>query len=106
MKKVQSDPLWNGTISEVYVSDDEIVTRDVMPAKNVQSILDVNHERRADGLNRKANGRLVASIPIPVYHEWKKEWTQANKPVKWDVFLKAKLNDPDNKFLRTTDGRI
>lgn len=106
MKKVQSEILWNGNISETYVSDDEIITRDVMPAKNVQAILDVNHAYRAEGGNRKAHGKLVASIPMPVYHEWKKEWQKAGKPVDWKVFLKRKLNDPDNKFLRTIDGTI
>ena len=48
--------------------------------------------------------RHVARIPLVVIEKWKTEgfdWFKATKAEK-----RAKLNDPDNKFLRVHPGRL
>jgi hypothetical protein len=43
----------------------------------------------------------VASIPLVVWEEWKKEGD-----VRDPNFLRKKLNDRDNLYFRTRPGRI
>ena len=50
------------------------------------------------------NGVTVASIPTNVWEIWCEETNGAIK--KDEKLLKKYLNDPDNKFLRTTPTRI
>tara|TARA_R100001163_G_C5005374_1_gene153083 strand:+ start:440 stop:778 length:339 start_codon:yes stop_codon:yes gene_type:complete len=81
--------------------------------QNVQPIIEKN---KLDLINYgdkltfgKASGRhtdgvTVASIPTNIWEIWLKE---TNGAIEKDEKLLAKyLNDPDNKFLRTTPTRI
>lgn len=109
MKTLNLGRNWNGTETIVHVDDDEMITRDVMPGKSVQSILDRNADFRKQGRrpNRTAHGRLAASIPIPLYMEWKKEWrTKYRQDWTWQTFLTMKINNRDYSFLKTNEMRL
>ena len=54
---------------------------------------------------RKKNMWKVASIPTIVIEQWKKEGIDLFKDEDWPK-VRAKLNDPDFKFLRTSPGRV
>lgn len=99
----------NGVIqNHIHVNDDELITRDVMPAHHVQSILDLNAATRNDKLyNRKAEGRLAARIPIPTWTEWRREWMNTRRQYcTWQTFLAAKINSRDYSYLRAQDQKI
>lgn len=100
----------NGVIeNRVSISGDgEIVSRDIMNARNVQHILDVNKEiRNGAHHNRVAKGHKAASIPIPIWSEWRKEWkTKRRDYMTWQTFLAAKLNSSEYSKLRTHDNKI
>lgn len=107
MKLAYDTVLWNGNRSRVWVDGNQVISQDLMSARNVQSILDTNAERRAMGPNRKAHGRLVASVPNVIHNEWKKEWREkyADK-WEWMTFVAMKLNSRDYSYLRTTDMNV
>lgn len=100
----------DGTRSIVHVDDNELVlerTQDVAP------ILDHNKAAQANGVNTKAHMRHAASIPMIVWQQWDKEFFKMHKrslmaaPKKLkEKFIKGKLNDPDNAFLRTWQGKL
>ena len=105
--KIRHNDLWNGNESYTAIEDNQIIHRDVMPAKNVQALLDSNADiRNHSSPNRRAHGRLVASIPGPLHREWKKEWRNEGGTESWEAYVKVKLNDPANAFLRLTKGTI
>lgn len=109
LKKLSLGRNWNGTETVVHVDDDELITRDVMSGRNVQSILDRNHDARSLGRkpNPQAQGRLAASIPIPVYTEWRKEWrTKYRQDWTWKTYLSMKLNSRDFAYLKTNEMRV
>ena len=91
----------NGTRTEIYVGENELITRDVMDA---QPILDAAAEMRSHGRERGRNGFLAATIPITIYYEWRKEWRAKGRDYwKWPTFLAMKINSRDWCKLRTTD---
>jgi hypothetical protein len=99
----------NGTYTELRVSDDEIISRDVMPGQYVQNILDVNSRFRAEGRqpNRNAHGRLAASIPLPIYTEWRKSWmTKYKDDWSWKTYLTMKINSRDYSHLKTNEMNV
>jgi len=54
---------------------------------------------------RKKNMWKVASVPNWVVEQWMREGINIFKDEDWPK-IKAKLNDPDYKFLRTSPGRV
>ena len=53
---------------------------------------------------KQGDGVRVASIPITVWEKWMKE---TNGMIQKDTnLLKKYLNDPDNKYFRTTPTRV
>ena len=47
----------------------------------------------------------VASIPTIVIEQWKKEGIDLWKDEDWPK-VRAKLNDPEYKWLRTSPGKV
>lgn len=93
-----------------HVNDDEFV---ISQKQNVTPILETNKRLQNESLNSKANFRKAASIPLVLYEEWMKEFQkkhgvryQSAKKEQQEKFMKAKLNDPDNAFLRVWKGRL
>tara|TARA_B110000014_G_C20031931_1_gene535907 strand:+ start:718 stop:1023 length:306 start_codon:yes stop_codon:yes gene_type:complete len=53
---------------------------------------------------KQKHGTRVASIPFGIWEQWKKD---TNGAIEKDPKLLAKyLNDPDNKYFRTTPTRV
>lgn len=75
---------------------------------DIQPIID-NNKRLAndgDGFSKTREFRRIASIPLVVVEKWLREYGV-------DVFnkdhqkkVRQLLNDPDNRFLRTSPGRF
>lgn len=88
-------------ITSVHEEDDELIFTDVMPGETVKQILDDNERIRQEGLSKTGPsglGTIGARIPLPTWTAWQKEWSETYKPyMKWNVFLKRRLNDPDYK---------
>lgn len=95
----------NGAVENVvsFNDDGEMVARDIMSGERVQSLLDNNaYLRNHATVNRKAQGRHAASIPITTWHEWRKEWKAYHSDKwTWQTYLAGKLADPDYALLRT-----
>ena len=99
----------NGTYTKLTFEGTEMISQDIMPGKSVQSILDTNAEKRALGRkpNSSAHGRLAASIPIPLYHEWKKQWRETyRQDWTWKTFLTMKINSRDYSYLKTNEMKF
>jgi len=108
MKKLLEKQLWNGNRTQVYADNDQLISMDVKPAKQVQAILDVNKELRNHAvINKQARGRLVARIPDTMHREWKKEWqTKYRQDWTWRTYLSMKLNSRENSYLKLINGKV
>ena len=80
----------------------------IQQVQNVQPVLDANKRKLAEdsGHYRDGNYHHVASIPLVMVEKWSQE-------IGGDILAKhnrklliAKLNDPDNKFMRTKGGTL
>lgn len=76
--------------------------------QDVEPFLDANKRAQSDGegWSPTREWRRVASIPPIVLEIWKKQW--GVDPLKPDnhKLLKRLLNDPENQFLRVSEGRF
>lgn len=97
------------------ITEFEIVPDDgfrVKRTQDVQAILDANKERQNDGTNGwtpSGDMKHVATIPLIVLEQWAKEAGIKKKDIygqEINDLIRRKLNDPDNKFLRTGLGEI
>jgi len=83
----------------------------VVRTQDVQTILDHNKAMQNDGsegYGASRELRKIASIPLIVIERWAKEdgvsYFDLHGPEK-TKYLRKKLNDPDNRFLKTIDKR-
>ncbi len=107
MLLLDKDPLTGVTQEiEYHALEDKTAVR---TTQNITGILERNKTlQNAEGYKKesiKNNFQHVAEIPLVVYQAWLKEGIDVLNPDHWPK-VKAKLQDPDNKFLRTTLGRI
>jgi len=75
--------------------------------QEVTDIVDLNHARRDQSIDRKAFKRHVGAVPENIYWYWQTKWrnegrSRAEIMEMWKKFL----NDPDHKDFKTIDGRI
>lgn len=92
---------------EFISTTDGVVIRQT---QEVGPVLDRNAELRwADdrkGYTRDRTLRHVADIPPVLYYQWLKDYgIDACNPDHWE-FVKRKLNDIEQLYLRTSTGRI
>ena len=80
--------------------------------QDVEAILDNNKRSLNDGTNgysKSKDLKRVASIPLVVIEQWMKE-DGVNflslQGTDREKYLRKKLNDPNNKWLRTSGGRM
>ena len=99
-----SDTDWIETRWHPGETDDQFV---VERTQDVEPILNQNKMRQNDGLDGYSKSRdlkQVASIPLVVAESWMKtdgvNWLQLTGSDR-EKYLRKKLNDPDNAFLRT-----
>ena len=77
-------PHAGGTIqSAMHFEDDDIIFTDVMPASEVQKIIDWNAaekamEQKPTGPN--GHGAVAARLPLPMWQAWQNEWKRQYKP--------------------------
>lgn len=72
--------------------------------QDVEHVLEGNKILQNDVDERARYGEhltRMASVPLVIWMKWKQEG-DVNDP----AFLRKKLNDPENKFLRTRPGKI
>lgn len=83
-------------------ADNKVHFTEVMPAKQVQEILDLNHAQRMEGPPKGIEGRHVARIPVTMRTMWRKEWeTRYSHGMSWQEFLAKKFAHPDFSLLLT-----
>jgi hypothetical protein len=87
----------HGVRSEVRINEDSI---EVKRSQRVDQIID-GFRQQSEHMNRKADTRIGARIPIETYMAWKHEWKRQHAD-RWDwkTFLAQRINNPDFKFLR------
>lgn len=86
-----------------YFAEDGNITEQIL--QKVDPVLEINKNLRNEGYDKKANIRKVAEIPIALIEEWKNvygfDWFTATQAERAAI-----LNNPDFKFLRTTEERV
>lgn len=97
---------------EAFEIEDKLVVRKTVPHDEINKYLEANKEaqnavpqKQYKSLLRKKNIWKAASIPLVVVEQWKKEGIDIFNDNDWPK-IKAKLNDPDFKWLRTSPGKI
>lgn len=101
-----------GVLTEFQIIDQDTFT--VKRSQDVQYILDRNaHDRNDssfnDGYTPGGDMKHVARIPVVILELWAQEAGIPKNEVmgrKMMEVIRAKLNDPDNEFLRTGKGKI
>ena len=85
------------TESEVHFNEDDTI--DVKRTQKVDWIDSFRHE--SEFINRKAQGRIAARVPMDLHLAWVREWKEKHSD-KWELqtFLAMKVNSPDYKHLR------
>ncbi len=75
--------------------------------QDVQALLDRNKAlaNDGDGYSPSREWRRAASIPNVVVEQWLREGVDLYNPDHAGA-VKRRLNDPDNRFLRTAPGRL
>lgn len=96
----------NTGLKEIYHKTDKGFA--IQTIQDVKPILERNKQLMNDdsGHYRNGNYHHVASIPLVVVEQWRKELgddPMAKHNRKW---LIAKLNDSENKFMRTKGGKL
>ena len=107
MLLLDKDPL-TGVMQEIEYHSLEDKTA-VRTTQDISQIIERNKKlQNAEAYKKegiKKNFQQVADIPIVVYQQWLREGVDLFNPDHWPK-VKAKLQDPDNRFLRTTLGGI
>ena len=87
----------HGVRSELRINEDSV---EVKRTQRVDGIID-EFRRQSENINRKADMRVAARVPIETYMSWKQEWKRQHAD-RWDwkTFLAQRINNPDFKFLR------
>jgi hypothetical protein len=97
----------NGTQTDVlFDSDGKVIFRTL---QETQPVLDMNKEFRSNGRRGWTDSkdmRYVASIPAGVILQWIQEGFSVFDEELDQARLARKLNDPDNFYLRTSEGRL
>ena len=91
-------------------NDRTLTVRDYQSGSANQAILDDAHAfRRAEneGFRRRQQATKVATIPITIWHNWRREWeTHCKQLIRWQDYLLKRINDADYAKLRTTEKPI
>lgn len=76
---------------------------------DVEPIIDYNKAVQRDnpsGMGASREWRHIAEIPVMVHEIWKKTYGVDPLARGNEALLKRLLNDPDNRWLRTSEGRV
>lgn len=101
-KLVDVERIDENTVRKYFVEDDNVTEQLV---QNVDPVLEINKNLRNEGYDKKANIRKIAEIPMALIEEWKNlygfDWFNATQAERAAI-----LNNPDFKFLRTTEEKV
>jgi hypothetical protein len=102
----------DGLIKTEMLHDDLTDQLLVKRTQDVQPILDRNKELANDGtkgFSESGDFRHIAEIPFIVVEQWMKQdgvnFMQMAGPER-TKYLRRKLNDPDNRYLKTSTGSM
>ena len=90
--------------------ENSLICTDFQSGDVIQDILDENavwrrEERETEGQPGKAQGRKIASIPITVWQNWRRDWMERwSDTFLWQTYELIRLHHPDNKALLTTEN--
>jgi hypothetical protein len=93
---------YDHTNDKFYIESKQDVTALIENNKAVQ-----NDDSGTFAGNRKSEMRRVASIPLNVLYDLKRQWREQG--LSWEerqAAMKRWLNDPDNRFFRTDSSRV
>ena len=114
MERIISDN--EGFIGRVRrINSDGLI--ETVSTQKISDIIDQNKRDQNDmdfknGYTPEGDLKHVARVPLVVWeHWWKEECKRRSKPIQiygkeMQEVVRCKLNDPDNKFLRTGMGNI
>lgn len=110
MKKDSLGVSGNGVETIIHRGNDELI---IQNKQDIQPILAANKRAQSEGVNMKSAIRHAAQIPIVIWEQWMKEFKKqngkdynaANRETR-EKYLFGKLNDPDNKYFRTWQGKL
>ena len=100
------DKTKDGIVQTAETHDDKLVIKtyqDVEPILERNKRLQSVEEYKRQGI--KNDYQHVASIPLVLIHEWMKQGINIWDKGDWPK-IKAKLQEPENRYLRTTLGDI
>lgn len=87
---------------ELEIGDGTVVQR--TEHKHTAALLDANARARSSNAGRRwGDGQVVGSIPLNLYYS--SGMAEANKQAD-KAWIKRFWNDPDNRNLRTFEGRV
>lgn len=97
---------------EAFEVEDKLIVRQTVPHEEIKKYLEHNKaeqnaipQKEYKSLLRKKNIWKAASIPNVVVEQWRKEGIDIFKEEDWPK-VRAKLNDPEYKWLRTSPGKV
>jgi len=91
-------------VTGVWFDGTKIIER---KTQDVEPFLDRNKElyNAGDGYSPSRDLRRAASIPLVVVEQWLSEGIDIFNPDHAEA-IKRKLNDPENRYLRTAPGTL
>lgn len=89
----------------LHIDGDQVIIESHAP--NLWAELELNKAmyNHDDGYSPDRGERRVAHIPAIVLEQWLKEGLDFNDPNNLPAIVR-KLNDPENRFLRTAPGQL
>lgn len=114
MTKIITDNTGFINTKRQFTHDGKIITKS---SQDIGVILEANKRDQNDsdfnnGYTPEGDMKHVARVPLVVWqHWWKDECKRRGKQIpiygkEMQAVIRKKLNDPDNKFLRTGGGEI
>lgn len=105
MKRYDLGQNWNGTRTQIAVTDEFIVMQDI---EDVSELLEDNERLREEQYRRSlGNGYIQARVPQTVDREWRKEWRAKFKDyMPYMEFKLQKLRSPEFRKFNVSERKI
>lgn len=97
----------DGNVMTTYIHDEASDLLVIKTSADVEANIEANKREYNDNLHsRFGDMKRVASIPVVVMEKWiAEDGINYMAPEHKDA-LRRKLNDPDNRFMRTMPGKL
>lgn len=97
----------DGFTERLHTTDGQEFT--VERIADVEPVIDLNKQLQRDnpsGMGASREWKHVAEIPVMVWQIWCQQYGTDPLAKGNEALLKRLLNDPDNRWLRTSEGRV